>query len=75
VRELARLVEEEIGVSAVAFATAAAEARFGPTAGAADAARAARRELRSLRLQLRSALSRTERALGLVSLRSLGLTG
>ena len=75
VRELARLVEEEIGVSAVAFAGAAAEARFGPTAGAADAARAARRELRSLRHQLRSALSHTERALGLVSLRSLGLTG
>jgi hypothetical protein len=75
VRELARLVEEEIGVSALAFATAAAEARFGPAGDATEAARTARRELRLLRRQLRSALSRTERALGLVSLRSLGLTG
>jgi hypothetical protein len=75
VRELAKLVEDEIGVSAVAFATAAAEARFGPIAGAREAARTARGELRSVRRQLRSSLSRTERALGLVSLRSLGLTG
>jgi Transglutaminase-like superfamily/TgpA N-terminal domain len=75
VRDLAKLVEDEIGVSAVEFATAAAEARFGPIAGARDAALTARRELREVRRQLRLSLSRTERALGLVSLRSLGLTG
>ncbi len=73
--ELAQLVEAELGVSASAFVSAAAEARFGPAAAAREAARAARRELRSLRRELRRALTRTERALGLVSLRSLGLTG
>jgi len=74
-RELAQLVEKELGVSASEFATAAAEARFGPNADAHAAARAAHSELRSLRRELRAVLSRTERALGLVSLRSLGLTG
>ena len=74
-RELAQLVEKELGVSASEFAAAAAEARFGPNAHALAAARDARRELRSLRRELRLVLSRTERALGLVSLRSLGLTG
>jgi transglutaminase-like putative cysteine protease len=72
--ELAQLVEAELGVSASAFVSAAAEARFGPARTARDAARAARRELRSLLRELRGALSRTERALGLISLRSLGLT-
>jgi protein-glutamine gamma-glutamyltransferase len=73
--ELARLVEDELGVSARAFVSAAAEARFGPAAGARAAASATRRELREVRRELRNALTRTERALGLVSLRSLGLTG
>ena len=73
--ELAELVEAELGVSAAAFVSAAAEARFGPAEPAREAARATRRELRSLRRDLRGALTRTERALGLVSLRSLGLTG
>ena len=50
---------------------AAAEARFGPQAGARYAAQSARKELRSLRSELRAALTRTERTLGLVSLRSL----
>ncbi len=74
-RDLARLVEAEIGVSAAMFVEAAAAARFGPAAGAAAAARETRRELRALRRRLRAALSKSERALGLVSLRSLGLTG
>jgi hypothetical protein len=74
-RELAQLVDAELGVSAEAFVAAAAEARFGPADAARGAARSARRELRSLRRDLRRALTRTERALGLVSLRSLGLTG
>jgi hypothetical protein len=74
-RELERLVHDELGVSAAAFVTAAAEARFGPDEEAGDAARAARRELRSVRRNLRRALTRPQRALGLVSLRSLGLSG
>jgi hypothetical protein len=72
--ELARLLEDELGVSARAFVASAARARFGPPAQARSAARAARGELRSLRRDLRAALTRTERALGLFSLRSLGLT-
>ena len=74
-RELAQLIEDELGVSASAFAAAAAEARFGPLAPARTAARRARSELRSLRRELRTALSSTDRAIGLVSLRSFGLTG
>ena len=74
-RELAQVIEAELGVSASAFVSAAAEARFGPTAHARGKAHAARRELRSLRRDLRAALTRTERVAGLVSLRSLGLTG
>jgi transglutaminase-like putative cysteine protease len=73
--ELAQLVEAELGVSASAFVSAAAEARFGPTGRAGEAARSARNELRSLLRNLRRSLTRTERALGLVSLRSLGLSG
>jgi len=69
-RDLAGLVLEELGVSASAFAAAAAEARFGPEAGARYAARSTRQELRALRRELRTAMTRTERALGLVSLRS-----
>jgi transglutaminase-like putative cysteine protease len=74
-RDLGRLVETEIGVSAAAFVESAATARFGPAEGAVAAARETRRELRALRRRLRAALSKSERALGLVSLRSLGLTG
>jgi hypothetical protein len=73
--ELARLVEDELGVSARAFAAAAAAARFGPRDRARAGARETRRELRALRREFRRVLSRTERVLGLVSLRSLGLTG
>jgi transglutaminase-like putative cysteine protease len=72
-RDLAGLVFDELGVSASTFVAAAAEARFGPEAGARYAARSARQELRALRRELRTALTRTERTLGLVSLRSLGL--
>ena len=70
-RDLSRLVKDELGVSASTFVAAAAEARFGPQAGARYAAQSARKELRSLRSELRAALTRTERTLGLVSLRSL----
>jgi transglutaminase-like putative cysteine protease len=70
-RDLSGIVKDELGVSASAFVAAAAEARFGPEAGARYAAHSARRELRTLRGELRAALTRTERTLGLVSLRSL----
>ena len=73
--ELAKLVEAELGVSASSFVSAAAEARFGPAEAADEAAHTAQRELGTLRRELRKALTRSERALGLVSLRSLGLTG
>ena len=73
--ELARLVEDELGVSAREFAAAAAAARFGPLDRARESARAAHIELKALRRELRLALTRFERVLGLVSLRSLGLTG
>jgi hypothetical protein len=73
--ELAAVVQRELGVSADAFAAAAASARYGPRAAATAAAADARRELRRLRRELRHSLSRSERALGLVSLRSVGLNG
>jgi transglutaminase-like putative cysteine protease len=71
--DLAEMVSDELGVSASIFAAAAAEARFGPESGARAAAHKARRELRALRHELRAALSRADRARGVVSLRSLGL--
>jgi transglutaminase-like putative cysteine protease len=74
-RELSSIVERELGPSPGAFAGAASEALYGPPADARAAARDARRELRVLRQELRASLTRLERALGLVSLRSLGLTG
>ena len=72
--ELAELVGKDFSVDARAFAEALAGARFGPPAGARAAASEARRELRRLVRLLRHRLSRTERVLGLVSVRSLGLT-
>jgi protein-glutamine gamma-glutamyltransferase len=74
-RELSAVVEEDLGASPRAFVTAVSAARFGPPAPAGLAAREARRELKALRRDLRARLTRAERALGLVSLRSLGLTG
>jgi hypothetical protein len=72
--ELAAIVGKDFSVDARAFAEALAGARFGPPAGARGAAADARRELRRLVRALRRRLSRTERVLGLVSVRSLGLT-
>jgi protein-glutamine gamma-glutamyltransferase len=74
-RELGELVRVEFGVEAAAFGLHADAARFGPAAGAREAARATRRDLRRLRRGLRRELSRFERFRGLLSLRSLGLTG
>ena len=75
VRELAGLVRAEFGVEAAEFGLHADAARFGPAAGAREAARATRRDLRRLRRGLRRELTRFERFRGLLSLRSLGLTG
>jgi transglutaminase-like putative cysteine protease len=72
-RELAGLVESEFRVETRAFGLHATAARFGPRAGAREAARAMLRELRAVRRGLRRELSRSERARGLLSLRSLGL--
>ena len=71
--ELAALVHDELGVDATAFVGAASAARFGPPADAAEAARRARRELRTLERRLRASLSGWARARGLFSLRSLGI--
>jgi len=74
-RELGELVRVEFGVEAAAFGLHADAARFGPAAGAREAARATRRDLRRLRRGLRQELTGFERFRGLLSLRSLGLTG
>jgi transglutaminase-like putative cysteine protease len=74
-RELAELVESEFGVEAAAFGLHADAARFGPSAAAAEAARATRRDLRRLLRGLRRELTRFERVRGLLSLRSLGFAG
>ena len=70
--ELGALVREELAVDPDRFVAAATAARFGPPAGAARAARDARRELRLLMRALRTRLTALERARGLLSLRSLG---
>jgi protein-glutamine gamma-glutamyltransferase len=72
-RELAELVESEFRVEARAFGLHATAARFGPRAGAREAAHAMRRDLRAVRRGLRRELTRFERARGLLSLRSLGV--
>jgi hypothetical protein len=73
--ELAAVVRRQLGVDASRFAAALATARFAPDREAASASRRARKELAALIRLLRARLTRTERARGLVSLRSLGLTG
>jgi hypothetical protein len=70
-RELSRLLRDAFGVNGEAFATALAEARYGPPQHAAAAAETARRELRQLRSTLRLRLEPRRRVRGFVSLRSL----
>src|SRR5207248_1515665 len=70
--ELARAVDEHLGVDARAFVAAVDAARFGPPEEAGATARLARRELRRLERRLRDRLTRVERTRGLLSLRSLG---
>ena len=69
--ELRRLVDHELGADARPFATALAEARFGPPQASAAAAAATRRELRALLRAIRRGLGRPARLRGFVRLRSL----
>jgi transglutaminase-like putative cysteine protease len=71
VRELGDTARRHFGVDADPFVAAATAARFGRAEEAEEAALAARRELRALLDVCRRALSRRERLLGLLSLRSL----
>jgi DNA-binding transcriptional regulator YdaS (Cro superfamily) len=73
IRELGGTVRERLGVDASSFAQAATAARYGPPEGARQAARSARKELRQLKRRLRTSLARSDRARGLLSVRSLGL--
>ena len=72
-RELGGTVTDHLGVDASSFAQAATAARYGPTEGARQAAVSARKELRDLKRRLRRSLARSDRARGLLSVRSLGL--
>ncbi len=69
--ELHALVRQELGVDARAFATAVAQARYGPPNRSEAAAATARRELRSLLRVIRRSLGRLQRLRGYVALRSL----
>jgi hypothetical protein len=72
-RELGGTVAERLGVDASRFAQAATAARYGPPGAARQAAGSAREELRDVKRRLRKSLSRSDRARGLLSVRSLGL--
>jgi hypothetical protein len=72
--ELGETVAERFGVDAEAFARAATAARYGPRPEAGTAARRARVELRALKRKLRRGIFVLDRARGLVSVRSLGLS-
>jgi protein-glutamine gamma-glutamyltransferase len=72
--ELGQFVRQEIALDIGPFVDAVTAARYGPPEQAEEAARRARRELRRIERAIRRRLSRWERARGLVSVRSLGLT-
>jgi transglutaminase-like putative cysteine protease len=74
VEELGQLLRAHGGIEPSAFVSAVNTARYGRPEHAAEAARRARRELRRIERVLRRQLSVWERARGLVSVRSLGLT-
>jgi transglutaminase-like putative cysteine protease len=74
VAELAALTQSELGVETAGLGMHATVARFAPPGYAREAARELRSSLRRLRRSLRQELSAWERARGLLSLRSLGLS-
>jgi transglutaminase-like putative cysteine protease len=71
VSELGAWIEQSFRVNATPFVRAVNTARFGAPGEAAEAAARGRRELKTLRRQLRRELSATSRARGALSLRSL----
>jgi hypothetical protein len=75
IAELGAILRSEAGVDPDRFVSAVETARYAPPREAQPAARRARRELRRTERVLRGRLTTWERARGLVSLRSLGLTG
>jgi hypothetical protein len=72
-RELSATLERNAGVKGERLASALSTARYAPEGDAADAAAAARHELRAVRRSLRRRLGTTARLRGLVSLRSFGI--
>jgi transglutaminase-like putative cysteine protease len=74
VAELAALTQEELGVETAGLGMHATVARFAPPGYAREAARELRVSLKRLRKSLRQELSHWDRARGLLSLRSLGLS-
>jgi protein-glutamine gamma-glutamyltransferase len=71
--ELAMELQRGVGIEGDRLADALAAARYGPETQAAEAAKHARRELRSVRRRMRRHLGAGTRLRGLISLRSLGL--
>jgi hypothetical protein len=71
--EVGRELERSIDIRGDLLADELAKARYGPEAGAADAAGRARRELRVVRRRIRRRLGHGDRLRGVLSLRSLGL--
>ncbi|HEX7254922.1 MAG TPA: transglutaminaseTgpA domain-containing protein [Gaiellaceae bacterium] len=71
--DLSRTMWERLRVDGDQLAAALAQARFGPADEAERAARAARRELRTVLRTIRRRLGAKRRLRGLVSLRSFGL--
>jgi hypothetical protein len=71
--ELGALTEERFPVNAKPFVAALGAARYGPPSSSRSAAGNVRTELRRLRKRLRGSLGVSERARGLVRLRSLTL--
>jgi hypothetical protein len=72
--ELTLLTDEKLGVDTARLGRHATVARFAPPRSAREAARELRRSLRDVRRNVRRELSSWERARGLLSLRSLGLS-
>jgi protein-glutamine gamma-glutamyltransferase len=71
--EVGRELERSVDIRGDLLAEELAKARYGPEAGAAEAAVRAKSELRSIRRRIRRQLGIGERLRGLLSLRSLGL--
>ena len=72
--ELGEIVRHEIGLNPEPFVDAVEAARYGQPEHAEHEARRARRELRRLEKAIRKRLSPWDRARGVVSLRSFGVT-